>query len=137
MQVCVCGRELCKRCAGCVECLLCQCSGYVQLGGWGDGGASLTSYPLAMRRCRYISSDLVAGNSTVGPESGLPLISDLVDFVLADVLEPIVNKVVTCCSPGLQCSQWVGLSDSTGICAQLPVPVGACHSALCQQATPG
>lgn len=47
---------------------------------------------------KYISSDLVAGNSTVGPESGLPLISDLVDFVLADVLEPIVNKVL---GPGI------------------------------------
>jgi len=43
---------------------------------------------------QYISSDLVPGNSTVGPESGLTLISSLVDFVLADVLEPIVNKVL-------------------------------------------
>jgi hypothetical protein len=32
--------------------------------------------------------------STVGPESGLPLISDLVNFVLSDLLVPVMNKAL-------------------------------------------
>ena len=35
-----------------------------------------------------------AGNSTVGPESGLQLLSGLVDFVVDDVAVPLLNKVL-------------------------------------------
>ena len=43
---------------------------------------------------RYLSSALVAGNTTVGPESGLNLVSSVLLFVLGEIVVPDVNKVV-------------------------------------------
>ena len=41
----------------------------------------------------FLGADLVAGNSTVGPESGLSLLSDLVQIAIVDFALPAINKV--------------------------------------------
>jgi hypothetical protein len=41
----------------------------------------------------FLAADLVAGNSTVGPESGLSLLSDLVGIAIQDFALPDMNRV--------------------------------------------
>ena len=40
----------------------------------------------------FLGADLVAGNSTVGPESGLTLLSDLVQIAIEDFALPSINN---------------------------------------------
>ena len=46
----------------------------------------------------FLGADLVAGNSTVGPESGLSLLSDLVQIAIVDFALPAINAVRPTCS---------------------------------------
>ena len=41
----------------------------------------------------FLGADLVPGNSTVGPESGLSLLSDLVGIAIQDFALPDMNRV--------------------------------------------
>jgi hypothetical protein len=41
----------------------------------------------------FLGADLVPGNSTVGPESGLSLLSDLVGIAIQDFALPAMNEV--------------------------------------------
>lgn len=58
----------------------------------------------------YLDANLVAGQSNVGPESGLSLLDDLVQFVLTDIVVPSINKAL---QVGVPCPSIPGVSFTT------------------------
>ena len=54
----------------------------------GKAGLSLTG------QLNYLSAVLTPGQSSVGPESGLSLLQDLVQFALSDVIVPQINNAL-------------------------------------------
>jgi len=56
---------------------------------------------------KYLYATLTAGNSTVGPESGLPLIQDVVDALFSGIVVPSINKFLV---PGIPLPSIPGLT---------------------------
>jgi hypothetical protein len=48
----------------------------------------------------FLNAELVPGPSVVGPESGLPLLQDLVQFLLTELVVPGINNG---CAPARKC----------------------------------